>query len=387
MPSHLKSASWSAVMVIAMIGALPAVAQQNGGTVLPPPSLYDDETAAPPAAEPVPVQPAEPVMPVPQRAAPPAMTESEPMPAPSESVQREPMQGEPAPSEPMQTEAKQPWYKSIWPFNRREEQMAAPASAPRPAPAPTAAAGRGDATAARGEFVFDRPNRALRTGVLGECVKTGRWSGETDGAECPGEAPTAAPMPAPVAVVEPAPQPAPPPAQPEPVEVQPLMTEPMEDARALVPAPSPPPEPEIVAPAAPPPPPAPAKQTTTLSADALFAINSYQLKSTAKARLDEFAAQLDEFSYESIRIMGHTDPTGSAGVNERLSLARANSVKRYLMSRGVPASKIETKGMGSSMPMVTDKDCAKLPRSQRAACYQPDRRVEIEVSGVKMSRR
>jgi outer membrane protein OmpA-like peptidoglycan-associated protein len=327
------------------------------------------------------------------------MTESGPMHAPSESAQSEPMQSEPmqsepmqgetVQSEPMQTEAKQPWYKSIWPFSRKEEQVAAPAPAPGPAPAPTAAAGRSDASAARGEFVFDRPNRALRTGVLGECVKTGRWSGEADGAECPGEAPTAAPMPAPVAVVEPAPQPAPPSVQPEPVEVQPLMTEPMEDARALVPAPSPPPEPEVVAPAPPPPPPvpAPAKQTTTLSADALFAINSYQLKPTAKARLDEFAAQLDEFSYQSIRIMGHTDPTGSAGVNERLSLARANSVKRYLMSRGVPASKIETKGMGSSIPMVTDKDCAKLPRSQRAACYQPDRRVEIEVSGVKMSRR
>jgi OOP family OmpA-OmpF porin len=151
----------------------------------------------------------------------------------------------------------------------------------------------------------------------------------------------------------------------------------MEEPRALEPEPEP-----IAAPA---PPPAPMSKTTTLAADTLFALNSFQLRPTAKAKLDELAAELDQFDYQRIHITGHTDPTGSAQLNERLSRQRAEAVRRYLMSKGLPAAKIVAEGMGSSMPMVTDKDCSKLPRGQMVACFQPDRRVDIEVSGVTMA--
>jgi OOP family OmpA-OmpF porin len=102
-------------------------------------------------------------------------------------------------------------------------------------------------------------------------------------------------------------------------------------------------------------------------------------------KLDELAAQLDQFHYDRIHITGHTDPTGSAQLNERLSRQRAEAVKRYLVTKGLPAEKILTEGMGSSMPMVTDKNCSALPRNRRSTCYEPDRRVEIEVSGVTMA--
>jgi OOP family OmpA-OmpF porin len=86
--------------------------------------------------------------------------------------------------------------------------------------------------------------------------------------------------------------------------------------------------------------------------------------------------------FDSVKIVGHTDPTGKAAMNDKLSRQRAESVKRYLVARGVPADKIETEGVGSSMPMVVETDCAKLPKAQKVACYQPDRRVEIEVQGA-----
>jgi outer membrane protein OmpA-like peptidoglycan-associated protein len=137
------------------------------------------------------------------------------------------------------------------------------------------------------------------------------------------------------------------------------------------------------APAAMPEPPKP--QLTTLSADALFAVGSYQLKPSAKASLDELAGKLKGMNFETIKIVGHTDPTGKAAFNDKLSRQRAESVKRYLVAHGVPASRIQTEGVGSSMPMVVETDCARLPRGQRPACYQPDRRVEIEVQGVSSS--
>ncbi|HEU5284364.1 MAG TPA: OmpA family protein [Burkholderiales bacterium] len=206
-------------------------------------------------------------------------------------------------------------------------------------------------------------------------MKTGTWDPSQGEAECPGEQTMAraapAPMPAPAA------QPV-----PQPVEVEPLPTPQLKQERALeAEPPSLPPAPEP--PLAAEPPPAPIEpQLLTLSADALFAVGSYQLKPSARAGLDDLVARLKEVTYESIKITGHTDPTGSNALNERLSLQRADEVKRYLVAHGVSAAKIETEGMGSSMPMVIERDCAKLPPAKRSACYQPDRRVEIEVTGA-----
>jgi outer membrane protein OmpA-like peptidoglycan-associated protein len=227
-------------------------------------------------------------------------------------------------------------------------------------------------------YAQDSPDRTIRTGVLGECVKTGMWepsdvmtgcgAGETV-AKVEERAPTM------TAAIEP---------RMEPVEVQPLAAPALKEEKSLEmepaaaePAPMPEPEPMAI-----PEPPAPQPEMTTLSADALFALGSHQLKPAARASLDEFAAKLKDMDYDVIKITGHTDPTGKAAMNDKLSRQRAESVKRYLVSRGIDADRIETEGVGSSMPMVIETDCAALPRTQKAACYQPDRRVEIEVRGA-----
>ncbi|MDP3224246.1 MAG: OmpA family protein, partial [Rubrivivax sp.] len=80
-----------------------------------------------------------------------------------------------------------------------------------------------------------------------------------------------------------------------------------------------------------------------------------------------------------------TDRLGSAAYNERLSVERAEAVKAHLVSAGgLDSSKINVVGRGESTPVTQARDCP----GQRAtpkliACLQPDRRVEVEVSGTR----
>jgi OOP family OmpA-OmpF porin len=346
--------------VTAVLATLPAaLAQNKPDTVLPPPSLYDELGPGAPTAP----QATTPTKQAPQAAA-------QPKPAP----QAAPAPAKPAPqsvqaSKPAGGES-EPWYKSM--FSWIGGGSAKPAQQKMMA-APSAGGAKSMGPMERSEYAYDSPNRVIRTGVLGQCVKTGLWTRGAATEQCdPGMMTAKKPVEKPMTVAAAAPVPV---AQPkhEPVEVQPLAPAPVKEERVLEPEPVAAPRP---APAPPP------TEVTTLSADALFAINSAALKPTAKERLDAFAARMKEMDYQTIRVTGHTDPTGSAPLNERLSRQRAETVKRYLVARGLDADKIMAEGMGSALPMVTNRDCSSLPKAKKIACYQPDRRVEIEVSGV-----
>jgi outer membrane protein OmpA-like peptidoglycan-associated protein len=66
--------------------------------------------------------------------------------------------------------------------------------------------------------------------------------------------------------------------------------------------------------------------------------------------LDQFAQGLDATTV--VRIVGHTDSTGSDAINDPLSLERARTVSNYLQDRGVPASRLEIAGRGSREPVA-----------------------------------
>ncbi len=66
-----------------------------------------------------------------------------------------------------------------------------------------------------------------------------------------------------------------------------------------------------------------------------------------------------------VRIEGHTDDSGSKEANERLSQARADSVKEYLVSKGVPADRLQTAGYGSSRPIDPKKTDAARAKNRR----------------------
>jgi len=112
----------------------------------------------------------------------------------------------------------------------------------------------------------------------------------------------------------------------------------------------------------------------TLSGSVLFATGKYELLAIARDKLDEVAKALNDQGYKSIIVEGHTDSKGSATANDTLSLKRADSVRTYLVSRGIPSDKITSQGLGSSRP-VADNGSA----DGRAN----NRRVEIVVAPLK----
>ncbi|HMQ71014.1 MAG TPA: OmpA family protein [Rubrivivax sp.] len=82
--------------------------------------------------------------------------------------------------------------------------------------------------------------------------------------------------------------------------------------------------------------------------DISFAVGRADLQPGLRPVLDQFAQGLDATTV--VRIVGHTDSTGSDAINDPLSLERARTVSNYLQDRGVPASRLEIAGRGSREP-------------------------------------
>ena len=145
-----------------------------------------------------------------------------------------------------------------------------------------------------------------------------------------------------------------------------------------------PPAPAVAPPPPPPPPPAPGKpapakpkpvaEKVTLAADVLFDFDKSVLKPEGKAKLDDLAGKVKAINLEVVIAIGHTDSIGSDAYNQKLSVRRAESVKAYLVSKGVEPNRIYTEGKGEKQPVASNK--TKEGR-------QKNRRVEIEVIGTK----
>lgn len=158
-------------------------------------------------------------------------------------------------------------------------------------------------------------------------------------------------------------------------------------ARAAAPEPVyvAPPEPVAVLAPPPPAPPPPPPAKVTFSADSLFAFDKATLKPTGQQELDQFAAKLSGANFDVITVTGHTDRIGSHAYNQKLSERRAETVKSYLVSRaGIAPDKIAAKGVDGSDPVTKSGECqGKKATKALIACLQPDRRVEVEVSGTR----
>jgi outer membrane protein OmpA-like peptidoglycan-associated protein len=90
----------------------------------------------------------------------------------------------------------------------------------------------------------------------------------------------------------------------------------------------------------------------TLSGSVLFATGKSELLPVAMDKLGEVAKALKDQGFKKIIVEGHTDARGSATQNTELSRARAETVRGYLVSRGIPSDKIEATGLGSSRPIA-----------------------------------
>ncbi|MGL9733969.1 MAG: porin OmpA [Symbiopectobacterium sp.] len=130
----------------------------------------------------------------------------------------------------------------------------------------------------------------------------------------------------------------------------------------------------------------------TLRSDVLFNPGKDTLKPEGRQSLDQLYRQLsnlDPKDGSSIVVLGFTERIGSVEANQALSEHRAQNVLSYLVSKGIPANKISARGMSKFNPVTGGSTCDNT--KPRAAlidclvvdCLAPDRRVEIEVKGIK----
>lgn len=212
--------------------------------------------------------------------------------------------------------------------------------------APAAAQTEGYTTDTRGPVVKDQYNL---------CWRTGYWTPALAIAECDPEL-----------VPKPAPKP-------------------------LAAPPPPPPPPPVVTPAPPPALPPPAAKpkrcdvAITMQTDETFAFGKAtlapagartRLESDVRTRLAACA------SLEAIIIEGHTDRLGGQEYNQKLSERRAEAAKAVLVGMGVPADKIETLGMGKTLPVQSCPDSQYKTERALIECLAPNRRVVINIRGV-----
>src|SRR5204863_112322 len=122
--------------------------------------------------------------------------------------------------------------------------------------------------------------------------------------------------------------------------------EPAKPAPVPAPAPAPKPAPEP-APAPKPEPrpepkPKPVAEKVTFAADVLFDFDKSVVKADGKSKLDDLAAKVRGVNLEVVIAIGHADSIGSDAYNQALSVRRAESVKAYLVSKGIEANRVYT---------------------------------------------
>ena len=89
--------------------------------------------------------------------------------------------------------------------------------------------------------------------------------------------------------------------------------------------------------------------------------------------LDRFASGLRDNQNTDVRIVGHTDNTGSDAINNPLSLDRANSTRNYLTARGVSGARIQVEGRGSYQPIASNATAEGRAHNRRVEIFVGER--------------
>lgn len=205
-------------------------------------------------------------------------------------------------------------------------------------------------------YVLDGQGDFVRSGTPGQCWHDGQWTPAMAQAPCDAVLQPVAATPTPVAAPKAAPQP-------------PVVAAAPNAAPVAVPAP-------VSAPA----------PVLRYSADALFGFDKFSISADGKKVLDDASVTILDLKGDKVEVVGHADRIGSKAYNQKLSLQRADAVRDYLSTKGVPAEHMRTRGAGESEPVTTAGACAKGSSAQVIACLQPDRRVDIEVQGTKIAK-
>lgn len=104
-----------------------------------------------------------------------------------------------------------------------------------------------------------------------------------------------------------------------------------------------------------------------IPSDFSFSVGRADVKPEMRPVLDQFAQGLDPNMH--VRVIGHTDSTGSDSVNNPLSMDRAQSVRSYLVNKGVASSRIDTDGKGSYLPVADNSTPSGRARNRRVEIF------------------
>lgn len=102
-----------------------------------------------------------------------------------------------------------------------------------------------------------------------------------------------------------------------------------------------------------------------IPSDISFDTGRSDIKSNFAQVLDRFAGSLRDNQNTDVRIVGHTDNTGTDAINNPLSVARATSTRNYLTARGVAGSRIQVEGQGSYQPIASNTTAEGRSRNRR----------------------
>ena len=143
------------------------------------------------------------------------------------------------------------------------------------------------------------------------------------------------------------------------------------------------PAPVVVA-APPPPPKPPAPREYALETDALFEFGKAEIRASGYNAIESLVQRLlqDFSSGERIRVVGYTDPIGSAAFNKKLSQDRAVVVGRQIAARNIPIERgIVAEGRGPIELVKTG--CGNTPTPENKLCHAPNRRVMVVITGAR----
>ncbi len=110
-----------------------------------------------------------------------------------------------------------------------------------------------------------------------------------------------------------------------------------------------------------------------IPSDISFDVNSAVIKPNLRPILDQFAQGLANQPNTEIRIIGHTDSTGSDAINNPLSINRAASARNYLVARGVNSQRIQIDGRGSYEPIADNATADGRARNRRIEMFLAER--------------
>jgi outer membrane protein OmpA-like peptidoglycan-associated protein len=103
--------------------------------------------------------------------------------------------------------------------------------------------------------------------------------------------------------------------------------------------------------------------------DISFDVGRSTVKGDFSKVLDQFAAGLVKNPDTTVTIVGHTDSTGNDGINNPLSVDRANSTRDYLIAKGVAATRFNTEGRGSREPVADNTSADGRAKNRRVEIF------------------